>query len=73
MSPSPYFGYQRHTEDDVVLITYRCRRLCSVRGAARVDALMRELSENDPQQVLARWSAEPPTERRPACRHGHAA
>ncbi len=73
MSLSPYFGYQRHPEENVVLITYRCRRLCSVRGAGRVEDLLRELSEGDPQQVLARWSDELLTERQPARRHETAA
>lgn len=71
---APYFGYQRHPEQQAVLITYRCRRLCSVRGADRVEALLRELSEeDDSQQVLARWSAELSTEHSPNDRHGTAA
>ena len=68
MNRPPYFGYQRHSEENVVLITYRCRRVCSVRGADQVAALLRDLAEGDPQLVLARWSGMAAT-----ADHGHAA
>lgn len=53
----PYFGYSR-IDESVVLITYRCRTVGSVRGTDRVDALLRELRTGDPQQVLERWSTD---------------
>ncbi|WP_377267912.1 hypothetical protein [Peterkaempfera sp. SMS 1(5)a] len=58
MANTSYFGYSWQPEENVVLITYRCRTVCSVRGTDRIDALMRELRAGDRQAVLERWSAD---------------
>ncbi|QMU77051.1 hypothetical protein GXW83_16405 [Streptacidiphilus sp. PB12-B1b] len=54
--PHPrYFGYQRRHDD--VLITHGCRVVGRVQGDDRVHALLAELQQDDPQQVLTRWIA----------------
>jgi hypothetical protein len=58
MANTPYFGYSWQPEEEVLLITHRCRTVCSVRGRDRIDALMRELRGGDRQAVLERWSSD---------------